>query len=226
MSQALSGTEGEVPVHPASGTDHACLPLQFPLFRVEDRDGWQRVSSERVFDNPHISVDVVKCLTPFRQEKAVPWMVVQRKAAVAIAAQTEDGQYVLISQERIPVQQTLWEFPAGQIDVPLADITPQIVVETALRELMEETGYALAPGGELESLGWFLPSQGFTDEHVYLFQAKPVCVVSRPEPDGSEHISDVRLVGSGELRRMIAANEITTALTLALFARMAAKGTI
>lgn len=198
----------------------------FPLFKVEDRDGWQRVSNERLFDNPHISVDRVECLTPHRQEKAVPWLVVQRKAAVAIAPVTEDGQFVLISQERIPVQQTLWEFPAGQIDVPLDEITPDIIVDTALRELLEETGYALAPGAELEPLGWFLPSQGFTDEHVYLFQAKPVCVVSRPTPDGSEHISDVRLVSSGELRRMIAANEITTALTMALYARMAAKGTI
>jgi hypothetical protein len=53
-----------------------------------------------------------------------------------------------------------------------------------------------------------------------------VCVVSRPSPDGSEHISPVRLVSSGDLRRMIAANEITTALTLALYARMAAKGSI
>jgi hypothetical protein len=72
--------------------------------------------------------------------------------------------------------------------------------------------------------GLVFPSQGFTDEHVYLFRAKPVCVVSRPEPDGSEHISDVRFVSSGELRGMIAANEITNALTLALYARIAAQG--
>lgn len=199
---------------------------EFPLFQVEDRYGWQRVSTKRLFDHRHVSVDQVECLTPHRQEKAVPWLVVQRKAAVAVAPVTEDGQFVLISQERIPVQQTLWEFPAGQIDVPVSDINQGIIVETVFRELREETGYGLAPGGSLEPLGWFLPSQGFTDEHVYLFQAKPVCVVSRPEPDGSEHISDVRLVSSGELRRMIADNEITNALTLALFARMAAKGTI
>ncbi len=205
----------------------ATMPApSFPLFKVEDRDGWQKVSSTRLFDNPHISVDRVECLTPHRHEKPVPWLVVQRKAAVALAPMTADGLFVLISQERVPVQQTLWEFPAGQIDVPVAEITPSIVVDTALRELHEETGYALEAGGTLEPLGWFLPSQGFTDEHVYLFQAKPVCVVSRPEPDGSEHISDVRLVSAEELRRMIAANEITNALTLALFARMAAKGTI
>ncbi len=196
----------------------------FPLFHQQPREGWERVSHERVFDNPHISVDAVAYLTPNRRDKPVPWLVVNRKAAVAIAPVTESGAFVLIEQERLPVQQSCWEFPAGQIDVPVEDITPEIITETALRELQEETGYALAPGGTLEPLGWFLPSQGFTDEHVYLFRAEPVCVVSRPNPDGSEHISPARPVSSGELRRMIAANEITTALTLALYARMAARG--
>lgn len=226
MTPNGSGQEGGHANEPGLRDGEAGLPAAFPLFHVENNDGWQQVGSTRLYDNPHVTVDRVECLTPFRREKPVPWLVVKRKAAVALAAITESGEFVLISQERIPVQQTLWEFPAGQIDVPVAEITAETVVETALRELREETGYGLAPGGKLEPMGWFLPSQGFTDEHVYLFQAKPVCVVSRPEPDGSEHISDVRLVSPGELRRMIADNEITNALTLALYARMAAKGTI
>ena len=184
--------------------------MTFPLFHQQSRDGWQTVKDERLFANPHISVDRVEVLTPHRREQPVPWLVVKRKAAVAIAPVTESGEFVLIPQERIPV----------------ADVTCDLVIDTALRELAEETGYALAPGGTLEPLGWFLPSQGFTDEHVYLFKAEPVCVVSRPSPDGSEHISPVRLVSSGDLRRMIAESEITTALTLALYARMAAKGSI
>jgi 8-oxo-dGTP pyrophosphatase MutT (NUDIX family) len=132
----------------------------------------------------------------------------------------------MICQERIPVAEECLEFPAGQIDCPVQDITCETVIKTALRELAEETGYALAPGGTLEPLGWFLPSQGFTDEHVYLFKAEPVGVVSQPSPDGGEHISPARLVSPGDLRRMIAASEVTTALTLALYARMAAKGSI
>jgi hypothetical protein len=53
-----------------------------------------------------------------------------------------------------------------------------------------------------------------------------VCVVGQPEPEDSEHISAVRPVSAGELRRMIAANEITNALTLVLYARMSAQGLI
>jgi ADP-ribose pyrophosphatase len=198
----------------------------FPLFQPGAGKDWQLVSSERRFQHEHVSVDENRYLTPSRREQPVPWFVVGRKAAVAVAPVTADGRYLLIAQERLPVRQTLWEFPAGQIDAPLAEITPALVVETVLRELREETGCELVEGGTLEPLGWFLPSQGFTDEHVYLFRAEPVCVARRPEPDGSEHISDVRLASAGELRRMIAAHEITTALTLALYARMAAKGSL
>ncbi len=200
---------------------------EFPLVKIEGNEGWQKLPGEMVYDNAHLQVEKASYLTPHRTEKPVPWMVVHRKAAVAVAAITEDGKFVLISQERLPVQQTMWEFPAGQIDEPEGHESCAAIAQTVLRELKEETGCELVEGkGTLEPLGWFFPSQGFTTEHVYLFKAEPVCVVSRPEPDGSEHISDVRFVSADELRRMIAENEITNALTLALYARMAAKGTV
>jgi 8-oxo-dGTP pyrophosphatase MutT (NUDIX family) len=203
----------------------------FPLFEPGREKGWSMTRCERAFDNPHISVERAEFLTPSRADVPVPWMVVHRKAAVAIAPVLEDGRLVMIAQERLPVQQTCLEFPAGQVDEtpPLdqPDRNQEIIAATALRELLEEAGCELHPTlGRLEPLGWFLPSQGFTNEHVYLFKAEPVCVVSRPQPDGSEHISDVRFVSAEELRRLIAENEVTTALTLALYARMAAKGSL
>ena len=200
----------------------ATSALPFPLFQPGSEPGWEIVSSERKFDNPHVSVDLNRYLTPGRRKKPQPWMVVGRKAAVAIAPRLADGRFVLISQERLPVRQTMWEFPAGQIDT---ETTCESIAATALNEMREEAGLALDPEkGQLTPMGWFFPSQGFTDECVYLFHAEPVCVVSQPEPEGSEHISAVRFASAGELRGMIAENEITNALSLALFARMAAKG--
>ena len=194
---------------------------EFELYTPGDEPGWRKTRSEMAFENPHVSVERAHFTTPHRHEE-VPWMVVQRKAAVAVIPVLADGRYVMVHQERLPVMQTMWEFPAGQIDT---EVTRESIIHTALNELREECGCALDnENGVLEPLGWFFPSQGFTDEVVYLFTAKPVCVVSRPEPDGSEHISDVRLVSAGELRGMIAANAITNALTLALYARIAAQG--
>lgn len=198
----------------------------FELFRVEDTDGWKKVSTQQTYADPYIQIERAQYLTPGRSVTPVTWTVAHRKSAVAVAPVLEDGRFVLISQERLPVQRVLWEFPAGQIDEPEGHENREMIVDTVLRELREESGCELAAGGALEPLGYFLPSQGFTTEHVYLFRASPVCVVSRPEPDGSEHISDVRFVSAEELRRMIAENEITNALTLALYARMSARGMV
>lgn len=193
----------------------------FDLYTPGTEPGWEKTRSEILFNNPHVGVEKAHFTTPNRAAE-VPWMVVQRKAAVAIAPVLEDGRFVMVHQERLPVMQTMWEFPAGQIDTAT---TRESIIHTIHNELREECGCVLDPEvGALEPLGWYFPSQGFTDEIVYLFTAKPVCVVSRPQPDGSEHISDVRFVSAGELRGMIAANAITNALTLALYARLAAKG--
>lgn len=194
---------------------------EFELYTPGAEPGWRKTHSEMAFSNPHVSVEKARFVTPYRTQE-VPWMVVQRKAAVAIVPVLEDGRFVMVHQERLPVMQTMWEFPAGQVDTA---VTRESILHTVHNELREECGCVLDPEkGVLEPLGWFFPSQGFTDEIVYLFTAKPVCVVSRPQPDGSEHISDVRFVSAGELRGMIAANAITNALSLALYARLAAKG--
>ncbi len=201
--------------------------IDFPLFQVRDGNGWQKVAARQTYADPYIQIERADYLTPGRPHTPVPWTIAHRKAAVAVAPVLEDGRFLLIAQERLPVQDTLWEFPAGQIDDENTPDPRRAILDTALAELREEAGVILHPEkGRLEPLGYFLPSQGFTTEHVYLFRAEPVCVVGQPEPEGSEHISAVRPVSAGELRRMIAANEITNALTLALFARMAAKGQI
>jgi 8-oxo-dGTP pyrophosphatase MutT (NUDIX family) len=199
----------------------------FPLFQVRDGGGWKKVAARQTYADPYIQIERADYLTPGRPHHPVPWTIAHRKAAVAVAPVLEDGRYLLIAQERLPVQDTLWEFPAGQIDIEDSPNPHQTILDTVVTELREEAGVILHPEhGTLEPLGYFLPSQGFTTEHVYLFRAEPVCVVGQPEPEGSEHISAVRPVSAGELRRMIADNEITNALTLALFARMAAKGLI
>ena len=66
---------------------------------------------------------------------------------------TRDGKIILIRQERIPIRQAIWEMPSGQIDDHNAD--EDKIKDTALREVREETGYELAPSGELILLGYF-----------------------------------------------------------------------
>ena len=152
------------------------------------------------------------------------WTIARRKAGVVVAPRLADGRFLLIRQERYPVERALWEFPAGQIDDLASQDDEQTVRTTGLRELQEECGHCLAEGGELLSLGYFFSSHGFTDEHAYLFLATRV--ERHPDghsPDDAENILETRAFSPDQLRSMIASNEILDANTLAVFARMTAR---
>jgi 8-oxo-dGTP pyrophosphatase MutT (NUDIX family) len=185
-------------------------------------DGWQILETNTLFKNPHIEVLQERVITP-GENRVRNWTVVRRKQAVVIAPVTENGNFVLIRQARIPIRKILWEFPAGQID---GTFQPDMdaIRETALRELTEETGYSLASGGELIYLGHYYTSQGYSDETPHLFLARPVKPTGLGhQPDDSESIVECREFSFAELSTMIADTVIQDANTLALFARMSAK---
>ena len=190
---------------------------------VQDGPGWETVKSEVEYASPYLQLWNVEVRTPTRHEP-IKWSVVHRKGAAVVAPVTAEGNLLLVRQERVPIRESIWEFPAGQIDESsLHD--DQAIRSTALRELREESGYELAEGGELIPIGHFFPSCGFTDEHSYLFIAKPV--VPSPlgqELDQQEAISECRAFSPAEFRAMVASNEIKDANTLCAFARMCALG--
>jgi ADP-ribose pyrophosphatase len=190
---------------------------------IRHSEGWQTVADETLFANPYLEVHGVKVTSPTRAEPFT-WTVTHRKGAVVVAPMTADGKFLLVRQERVPIRETIWEFPAGQIDDAEE---PDAIRATGLRELREEGGYELAPGGEVLALGHFFPSAGFTDEHSHLLLARPVV----PSADGHRHdeseaITECRAFTREELRAMIASGEIRDANTLAAFARMVAMGLV
>ncbi len=193
---------------------------------TQDRGEWRTLEVEKRFTSPWLNVATHCVATPTRP-RGVKWDVVNRKAAVVVAPITAKNEFVLVRQERIPVRQALWEFPAGQIEAPAGQETGEasIILATAVRELQEEAGYRLRPGGRWEQLGFYFTSAAFTDEHSHLLAAIGV----EPDPEGSapeedEAIVECRVFPRAEFRAMIASGEIRDANTLALFARLTARG--
>jgi ADP-ribose pyrophosphatase len=192
-------------------------------FSVKDRDDWQVLDTRSLFKNSYVEVFQEKVVPP-GEHRVRTWTTVRRKKAVVIAPVTPEGNVVLIHQARIPIRKLLWEFPAGQVDDSMEPDMP-LLKETALRELIEETGYELAPGGDLVFLGHYYTSQGYSDETNYLFLARPVRkTVTGSNHDESESIVECREFSFAQLREMIADHIIQDANTLALYARLAAKG--
>lgn len=99
------------------------------------------------------------------------WQYVERKkgkSAVAVIAVTEDEKVLLTEQFRKPVNARVIDWPAGLVgdEDPDAD-----AMETARRELEEETGYVC---DAIEPLAAGPTSPGITSERVHLVRARGV----------------------------------------------------
>jgi ADP-ribose pyrophosphatase len=88
---------------------------------------------------------------------------VKHPGSVAILPLLDDGRVCLIRSRRLTVGETLIEVPAGTRE---PEETP---LETARRELTEETGYRAA---QFEELITYYPSPGILSEQMSVFVAR------------------------------------------------------
>ncbi len=88
--------------------------------------------------------------------------IVKHPGAVAIIPVTKENKLVLVRQFRKALNKTIVEIPAGKLE------SGEQPVETALRELEEETGYKAK---DLEFIVSFYTSPGFADEIIYIYEA-------------------------------------------------------
>jgi ADP-ribose pyrophosphatase len=88
---------------------------------------------------------------------------IRHPGAVAVVALFDDGTVLLERQFRYPGRRHFIEIPAGKLE------PGEPHLETAKRELLEETGYLAA---EWERLGVMHTSIGYADETIELFLAK------------------------------------------------------
>lgn len=181
---------------------------------------WELLSKKNHFERPFLTLSEERISTP-SYPKGLHWFVVHRPQAVVVAPRTHEGNFLLIRQERAPIRRAIWEFPAGQVDA--GDVG--CLMRTAHRELAEEAGVETTR--PLVSLGCLFSSPGFTSEKCHLFLAEDVqpCV-GGAGPEATEAILECRAFTGGELRHMVSIGEIVDANTLAIFARLAAYGSI
>jgi ADP-ribose pyrophosphatase len=127
---------------------------------------------------------------------------------VNIIPLTDDGRVVLIRQFRHGTQSVTLEVPGGVIE---SGEPPETA---AVRELLEETGYAPA---RVKSLGFVSPNPAIQGNRSYTFLAEGCRVVSEPQPDSFEKI-EVVLRPLQDIPALIRSGEISHSLIIAAFA--------
>ncbi len=164
------------------------------------------VSSESVFKGVLLDVRKDRVLLPNGKESVREYIA--HPGAVVILAFLPNGNLLFERQFRYPLRRVFLELPAGKID------PGESIIDTARRELLEETGYTAS---DWEYLGVMHPCIGYSDERIEIFEARGLHLAGEKQLDHNEFL-DVVEISPEEARQAVWNGQITDAKTItALF---------
>lgn len=155
------------------------------------------VKQDRVYNGMIINLNVDTVILPDGREAKRE--VIHHPGGVGVVAIDNEGYIYLVEQFRVPYNTMMLEIPAGKLDKFNENIE-----SAARRELSEETGLQAK---NMQFMGEFYPSVGYTDENLRLFIATGLTHKSS-HPDEDEfvnlkkyHFSDVvKMVLDGTIK--------------------------
>ena len=132
-------------------------------------------SSERIYSGKVVNLRVDEIAQP-RGGGRRKVEVVEHPGGVVVIARPAPSQIVLVKQHRHAIGEDLWEVPAGMIE------HGEPPIDTAHRELIEETGYRAAT---LRFLWSMYSTPGFCSERIHFFVAEGL-TAGEAEPEADE----------------------------------------
>ena len=158
------------------------------------------ISSKEITTNRIFTVTWDHAVDPdgFEIERAI----VQHRGSAVIMPVDEKKRILLVRQYRLPARRFMWELPAGTVD------PGEKPLQTARRELTEETGYRAKKWTKLAE---FYPSPGFLSEKMTIYLATGL-TAGEAKPMDDERI-ETRWFTAKEVDEMIRAGKIMDAKT-------------
>lgn len=169
----------------------------------EEKNPWKILDSEVKYENNWIQVVHQNVLNP-SGGKGIYGTVNFKNIAVGVVPIDKDGNTWLVGQYRFPLNEYSWEIPEGGCP------EGEEVLETAKRELKEETG--------LIAQNWSLISKLHTSNSVcnevaYIFIAEETSQ-SESQPEDTEQLQ-VKKVSLKEALDMVLNDKITDSMSVA-----------
>ncbi|HEY6539154.1 MAG TPA: NUDIX hydrolase [Candidatus Dormibacteraeota bacterium] len=131
--------------------------------------------------------------------------VVHHPGGVGVIAIADDRSVLLVRQYRHPAQEMLWEIPAGGRE------PGESPLETAQRELAEETGYAAEAW---LGVGATFLAPGYSTELLWYFRASGLTKTGDAHPDQDEEL-EARSFSPTEVAGLVFRGQLRDAKTLA-----------
>lgn len=129
---------------------------------------------------------------------------IRHPGAVVVLAFLPNGNLLFERQFRYPLRRVFIELPAGKVDAG------EDILDTARRELLEETGYEAS---NWHHLGVMHPCIGYSDEKIEIFSARNLTQVANKKLDDNEFL-DVIEFSPAEAKEMVWNGLITDAKTI------------
>lgn len=164
---------------------------------------WKTLHSELIYESAWIAVNKHQTINP-AGNPAVYSVVNFKNKAIGILPLDKEGYTWLVGQWRYPLNQYSWEIPEG--GGPLGEEP----LETAIRELKEETGIIAQNFQEIMQMHL---SNSATDEHAFVYLATGL-TFEEAEPEESEDLTVKRIL-LNEAFDLVMKGEITDAISVA-----------
>ncbi len=129
--------------------------------------------------------------------------IVEHPGAVVILAESNPGKIMMVKQFRKPVEEILWELPAGTVE------PSERMINCARRELEEETGYQAKTW---ERVYQFYSAPGFCNESLVLYFAQNLTKTNQ-NTDHDEFIQVIE-IDKEKARSLLEKKQIRDAKTL------------
>lgn len=168
----------------------------------ETKNPWEIISQKTVYDNRWIRVTEFDVINP-AGGKGIYGTVHFKNMAIGILPLDDAMNTWLVGQYRFPLNEYSWEIPEGGGD-------PAAPLESARRELIEETGLVAREWSPLLTMHL---SNSVSDEYGIVYLARQL-EQREPTPEETEQLA-IKKLPFEEAYRMVEEGKITDSLSVA-----------
>ncbi|MEY3678390.1 MAG: hypothetical protein RI924_531 [Bacteroidota bacterium] len=175
---------------------------------MKDGNPWTILSEKELYSNPWISMHEFQVLNP-AGKPGIYGKVHFKNLAIGIVVLDENQETWLVGQYRFPLNEYSWEIPEG--GCPLGTDP----LETAKRELLEETGISAASWTEIQRMHL---SNSVSDELAIIYLAQNLSF-GMADPEETEAL-EIKKMPFSEAYQWVLEGKITDSISVAAILKL------